>query len=116
MLVWGILRALVTAETVFVRVQAVAMFLGGVVCPRCASRCLLFPSAGTGEAGKSTFIKQMRIIHGQGYSERDRAEFKVLVYRNVFIGVQKLIAAMEALSIPYENPKNKVQSMWEVNH
>lgn len=50
----------------------------------------------------------MRIIHGQGYSERDRAEFKVLVYRNVFIGIQKLIEAMEALHIPYENPNNKV--------
>ena len=50
----------------------------------------------------------MRIIHGQGYSERDRAEFKVPVYRNVFIGIQKLIEAIEALHIPYENPNNKV--------
>ena len=57
----------------------------------------------------------MRIIHGQGYSERDRAEFKVLVYRNVFIGVQKLIAAMEALRIPYEDESNKVHCMWEAS-
>jgi|688.fasta_scaffold192100_1 uridine kinase len=28
--------------------------------------------AGTGESGKSTFIKQMRIIHGAGYSDDDK--------------------------------------------
>jgi hypothetical protein len=27
---------------------------------------------GTGESGKSTFIKQMRIIHGAGYSDDDK--------------------------------------------
>lgn len=64
--------------------------------------------AGTGEAGKSTFIKQMRIIHGQGYTDKDRAEFSVLVYRNIFMGIQALIEAMQALKIPYSNPNSKV--------
>uniref|UniRef100_A0A3Q4GVA4 GNAS complex locus n=1 Tax=Neolamprologus brichardi TaxID=32507 RepID=A0A3Q4GVA4_NEOBR len=27
---------------------------------------------GTGESGKSTFIKQMRIIHGGGYTDEDK--------------------------------------------
>lgn len=58
----------------------------------------------------------MRIIHGSGYSERDRAEFKVLVYRNVFIGIQKLIEAMEALRIPYENPNNKVGLSFQISY
>jgi len=31
---------------------------------------------GTGEAGKSTFLRQMRILHGEGYSESQRLEFK----------------------------------------
>lgn len=56
-------------------------------------------------------IEQMVALHRQGYSEsssRERAEFKVPVYRNVFIGIQKLVKAMEALHIPYENPTNKV--------
>lgn len=57
--------------------------------------------AGTGEAGKSTFIKQMRIIHGQGYSEGDRKKFTVLVYRNIYTASQILISAMEDLNIPY---------------
>ena len=64
---------------------------------------------GTGEAGKSTFIKQMRIIHGQGYSDRDRAEFKTLVYRNTIKGIQTMVAAMESLKIPYSDESNKVR-------
>lgn len=59
-------------------------------------------NTGTGEAGKSTFIKQMRIIHGQGYSEGDRKKFTVLVYRNIYTASQILVDAMETLSIPYE--------------
>ena len=31
---------------------------------------------GTGEAGKSTFLRQMRILHGEGYSEQQRKEHK----------------------------------------
>jgi GTPase SAR1 family protein len=62
---------------------------------------------GTGEAGKSTFIKQMRIIHGQGYSDKDRAEFKTLVYRNTVKGIQIMIEAMETLKIPYTDPSKK---------
>ena len=58
---------------------------------------------GTGEAGKSTFIKQMRIIHGQGYSEGDRKKFALLVYRNIYTAIQTLIDAMEVLKIPYED-------------
>ncbi len=65
-------------------------------------------TSGTGEAGKSTFIKQMRIIHGQGYSDKDRAEFKVQVYRNIYMGMQILIDAMDHLKISYMNPDSKV--------
>ena len=64
--------------------------------------------SGTGEAGKSTFIKQMRIIHGQGYSDKDRAEFKVQVYRNIYSGMQILLEAMDHLKIAFSNPESKV--------
>ena len=35
-----------------------------------------FPS-GTGESGKSTIVKQMKIIHGDGYSKEELDSFKV---------------------------------------
>ena len=63
---------------------------------------------GTGEAGKSTFIKQMRIIHGKGYTDKDRAEFGGLVYRNIITAVQILAEAMEKLKISYVKDSNRV--------
>lgn len=60
-----------------------------------------FCSTGTGESGKSTFIKQMRIIHGSGYSDEDKRGFIKLVYQNIFMAMQSMIRAMELLKINY---------------
>jgi len=62
---------------------------------------------GTGESGKSTFIKQMRIIHGSGYSDDDKRGFIKLVYQNIFMAMSSMIRAMETLKIPYKNPENE---------
>lgn len=63
---------------------------------------------GTGESGKSTFIKQMRIIHGAGYSDDDKRGFVKLVFQNIFMAMQSMIKAMDLLKIPYADPSNKV--------
>lgn len=65
---------------------------------------------GTGESGKSTFIKQMRIIHGRGYSDEDKRGFKQLVYQNIFTAMQAMIQAMNTLQIPYKNEHNKANA------
>ncbi|XP_036117034.1 guanine nucleotide-binding protein subunit alpha-14 [Molossus molossus] len=62
---------------------------------------------GTGESGKSTFIKQMRIIHGSGYSDEDRKGFTKLVYQNIFTAMQAMIRAMDNLRIQYTCEQNK---------
>lgn len=62
---------------------------------------------GTGESGKSTFIKQMRIIHGSGYSDEDRKGFTKLVYQNIFTAMQAMIRAMDTLRIQYMCEQNK---------
>ena len=58
---------------------------------------------GTGESGKSTFIKQMRIIHGSGFTEEDKRTFIKLVYQNIFMAMQSMIRAMDLLKIQYED-------------
>uniref|UniRef100_M3XX20 Guanine nucleotide-binding protein subunit alpha n=1 Tax=Mustela putorius furo TaxID=9669 RepID=M3XX20_MUSPF len=68
-------------------------------------------SAGTGESGKSTFIKQMRIIHGAGYSEEDKRGFTKLVYQNIFTAMQAMIRAMETLKILYKYEQNKANAL-----
>lgn len=61
---------------------------------------------GTGESGKSTFVKQMKILYGQGFSEEERKEYKLDIIQNVVEGIQTLIRGMESLKIEYENPIN----------
>ncbi|CAJ1070147.1 guanine nucleotide-binding protein G(q) subunit alpha-like [Xyrichtys novacula] len=65
---------------------------------------------GTGESGKSTFIKQMRIIHGRGYSDEDKRGFTRLVYQNIFTAMQAMIQAMKTLQIPYKHKDNEANA------
>lgn len=68
----------------------------------------LFSLAGTGESGKSTFIKQMRIIHGSGYTDEDKKGFIKLVHQNTISAMQSMVRAMEMLKIAYANSDNQV--------
>lgn len=68
---------------------------------RDARRELKLLLLGTGESGKSTFIKQMRIIHGAGYSDEDKRGFIKLVFQNIFMAMNSMIRAMDLLAIPY---------------
>ncbi|EDW47600.1 GM21410, partial [Drosophila sechellia] len=58
-------------------------------------------STGACESGKSTFIKQMRIIHGSGYSDEDKRGYIKLVFQNIFMAMQSMIKAMDMLKISY---------------
>ncbi|XP_013769391.1 guanine nucleotide-binding protein subunit alpha-14 [Pundamilia nyererei] len=62
---------------------------------------------GTGESGKSTFIKQMRIIHGGGYTDEDKRSYAKLVYQNIYMSMQTMVRAMEALGISFTDPQNQ---------
>ncbi|KAM4808672.1 guanine nucleotide-binding protein subunit alpha-14 [Rhinophrynus dorsalis] len=74
---------------------------------RDARRELKLLLLGTGESGKSTFIKQMRIIHGTGYTDEDRRGFTKLVYQNIFTAMQSMIRAMDTLRIQYSSEQNR---------
>ncbi|XP_068175609.1 guanine nucleotide-binding protein subunit alpha-15-like isoform X2 [Antennarius striatus] len=67
---------------------------------------------GTGESGKTTFIRQMRIIHGRGFSEEDRRAFAKCIYQNIFTAIKAMTGAMTALRIPYSNPENEIHAKW----
>ncbi|XP_056096587.1 guanine nucleotide-binding protein subunit alpha-13b [Rhinichthys klamathensis goyatoka] len=62
---------------------------------------------GAGESGKSTFLKQMRIIHGQDFDQRAKEEFKTTIYSNVMKGVRVLVDAREKLHISWGDPSNQ---------
>jgi len=62
---------------------------------------------GTGESGKTTFLKQLKIIHSTGFNERDRKSYKCLVFSNVSSCICDMIEATtslpNAISIAAEN-------------
>ena len=61
---------------------------------------------GTGESGKSTFVKQMRIIHNHEYCDSERKTYIKYVFHNIVVSIQTIIKAMNALNIMYENEFN----------
>lgn len=67
---------------------------------------------GAGESGKSTFIKQMRIIHGSGFSEDERRNFVKVIYHNLCVAMQTMIKAMEKLQIQYDDTSNIERARW----
>ncbi|XP_071765946.1 guanine nucleotide-binding protein subunit alpha-13b [Centroberyx gerrardi] len=62
---------------------------------------------GAGESGKSTFLKQMRIIHGQDFDQRAKEEFRATIFSNVIKGIRVLVDAREKLHIPWGNQSNQ---------
>ncbi len=63
---------------------------------------------GAGESGKSTFLKQMRIIHGKDYAADDLHEFKPIIYSNILKGMKVLADARRKLKIPWGDQNNQV--------
>lgn len=62
---------------------------------------------GAGEAGKSTILKQMTVIHGKGYSEQEKEAFKEIIFSNCVQSMRVLLEAMETMGIAFENPANE---------
>lgn len=59
---------------------------------------------GAGESGKSTVLKQMRLIHASGFKPSEREGFRVVVFFNVFSTLQTLLETLEAANIHFSDP------------
>uniref|UniRef100_A0A803VQU3 G protein subunit alpha i3 n=12 Tax=Passeriformes TaxID=9126 RepID=A0A803VQU3_FICAL len=63
--------------------------------------CWSSSCSGAGESGKSTIVKQMKIIHEDGYSEEECKQYKVVVYSNTIQSIIAIIRAMGRLKIDF---------------
>ncbi|RZF42697.1 hypothetical protein LSTR_LSTR001492 [Laodelphax striatellus] len=61
---------------------------------------------GAGESGKSTFLKQMKIIHGLKFEPELVKEYQQVIYQNIVKGMKVLVDARDKLRIPWEYPEN----------
>lgn len=66
------------------------------------------PSTGAGESGKSTVLKQMKLIYSQGFSKNERLEWKPVVFSNIVQSFKVIFEAMGDQDIAFENPDNEV--------
>ncbi|KAL8894323.1 MAG: hypothetical protein Q9207_008519 [Kuettlingeria erythrocarpa] len=65
---------------------------------------------GSGESGKSTIVKQMKIIHQNGYTKDELALYRLTIYKNVLDCAKALIGAMRQFDIEPRNPHNRDNS------
>ncbi|XP_041474301.1 guanine nucleotide-binding protein subunit alpha-13 [Lytechinus variegatus] len=62
---------------------------------------------GAGESGKSTFLKQMKIIHEQEFTDQEVKDFRNIIYGNIIKGMKVLADARDKLGIPWGDPGNE---------
>lgn len=62
---------------------------------------------GAGESGKSTILKQMKLIHDGGYSRDEREAFKEIIFSNTIQSMRVILEAMENMGISFSNPQNR---------
>ncbi|XP_057673270.1 guanine nucleotide-binding protein G(o) subunit alpha-like [Corythoichthys intestinalis] len=65
---------------------------------------------GAAESGKSTLIKQIKIIHSHGFSKQELLSFKPAVLDNLLTSMKFVLLGMGMLRINLANKKNKIHA------
>lgn len=65
---------------------------------------------GAAESGKSTLVKQMKIIHSNGFNKQELSSFKPAVLDNLLTSMKFVLHGMGVLRINLANNKNKVHA------
>ncbi|KAI8067942.1 guanine nucleotide-binding protein subunit alpha [Gongronella butleri] len=65
---------------------------------------------GAGESGKSTILKQMKLIHDGGYTPDERESFKEVIFSNTIQSMKVTLDAMERLGITFDVPENDLNA------
>ncbi|ESN92038.1 hypothetical protein HELRODRAFT_186172 [Helobdella robusta] len=60
---------------------------------------------GAGESGKSTFLKQMKIIYENGYSIEECLSYKVVVHNNTIQSLIAMLRALGGLKLTFSDPE-----------
>ncbi len=62
---------------------------------------------GAGECGKSTILKQMKIINMDGFGKEDFEQYREVIYSNTVQSLGSIIHAVSLLKISYGDPKRQ---------
>ena len=67
---------------------------------------------GSGESGKSTIVKQMKIIHKEGFTDAELAEYRPIVFKNVLDSAQAVIIYMRKIGWDFVGYSNRVRFLF----
>jgi guanine nucleotide-binding protein subunit alpha len=67
------------------------------------------PYLGSRESGKSTIVKQMKIIHQDGFSPSELAEYRPVVYENILDSAQQVVISMKKIGLEFVEYSNRVR-------
>ena len=57
---------------------------------------------------RSTFLKQMKLIHGRGFQAEEKRRTVPLIYQQILGIIRTLCTSMERLSINFDQQRNEV--------
>ena len=68
-----------------------------------ASKVVRILLLGSGEGGKSTIVKQMRIIYGGGYSESERMVYRSIIYSDTIKAICDILKETEEMGTQFKD-------------
>ena len=80
-----------------------------VFCPVYAHVYSIVLCLGSGESGKSTIVKQMKIIHQNGYTPEELLAFRPLIWKNLFESARDVVNALTKFNLEPITSTNRVR-------
>eukprot|EP01147_Barroeca_monosierra_P005284 gene5284-8849_t len=75
-----------------------------------ANRTIKLLLLGAGESGKSTLVKQMKIIHGDGFTQEELRSYRPTIADNLVHSMRAVLEAMGSLRIDLGDQNNRVHA------
>ena len=69
---------------------------------------------GAGESGKSTILKQMRLIYTEGFGLHERKEVRQVIFANLIVAFKIIGEEMRDLGMDYELKESSVSLLRDV--
>jgi hypothetical protein len=64
---------------------------------------------GSGDSGKSTVLKQMKIMHKHGFTDMEKSQYKQRILANLLDGLLIVLEQVKVQNLEFSNPVNEVK-------
>jgi len=66
---------------------------------------------GAGESGKSTMARQLKILHSGGFTQEERASYKIAIHQNIWDSIATIYQASQTFAINIKKKDNRLFAM-----